>query len=231
MTENNILKITDTSIQRILMNHLSKNNNNAKVAFSPEGLVEMNNTIQDLNGGKPHNPIYKVRISEALGQKFTLGNKANNSSKYVVTAEGTNLFFAIYQDSKGARIFETIPLNVVIARLKQKRQAVPPVDSKGNKLLFWLSPNDLVYVPSREEIDNPHLVNTTNIKTNQIYKMVNCSERRAFFISTNVAKPILNKIEFTSRNKLENTTTGESFKVICWKLTVNRLGEITDITK
>lgn len=231
MTEKQILKITDTSIQRILMNHLSKNNNNAKVAFSPEGLIEMNNTIQDLNGGKPHNPIYKVRISEALGQKFTLGNKANNSSKYVIAAKGTNLFFAIYQDEKGTRVFETIPLNVVIARLKQKKQAVPPVDSKGNKLLFWLSPNDLVYVPSQEEIDNPHLVNTKELNPARIYKMVSCTGVECHFLPTSTAKVILAGKEFTSLNKSESTLEGENIKRNCWKLTVNRLGEITDITK
>ena len=40
-------------------------------------------------------------------------------------AKGTNLFFAIYVDENGIRSYETIPLNIVIERLKQGLSVVP----------------------------------------------------------------------------------------------------------
>ena len=67
------------------------------------------------------------------------------------TAKGTNLFFAIYITEDGNRTYETIPLNWVIEREKQGLVPVPDRNEKGDKLLFWLSPNDLVYLPTEEE--------------------------------------------------------------------------------
>ena len=56
--------ITDTGIQKILLNHLSRYADDPKKAFSPEGIEDMNANIASLNGGKQHLPIYKVRVSE-----------------------------------------------------------------------------------------------------------------------------------------------------------------------
>lgn len=66
-----------------------------------------------------HLPIFKVRVYETIGNKFSVGVKGNKKDKYVEAAKGTNLFFAIYVDENGIRSYETIPLNIVIERLKQ----------------------------------------------------------------------------------------------------------------
>lgn len=61
--------ITDSGIQKILINHLGKYNEikedgniieRPDLAFSPEGIEDMNRNIRELNGGKNHQPIYKV---------------------------------------------------------------------------------------------------------------------------------------------------------------------------
>ena len=77
------------------------------------------------------------------------------------TAKGTNLFLAIYEteeidkDTKKViriRSYSTIPLNVVIERQKQGLSSAPE-EENCNLPKYILSPNDLVYVPTQEEIN------------------------------------------------------------------------------
>ena len=79
-----------------MLNHLLKNDNDANVAFSPDGIERMNQKISDLNDGKWHQPIYKVRVYEKA-DKFAVGTAGNKGRKYVEAAKGTNLFFAVYE--------------------------------------------------------------------------------------------------------------------------------------
>ena len=126
-TRKKILSVTDTGIQKILLRHLSKYDEcegdnikeNPGMAFSPEGIMTMNRNISELNNGKFHHPIYKVRCSEPLGCKFVVGSEGNKKTKYVEAASGTNLFYAVYTDEEGNRQYESIPLNVVVERCRQ----------------------------------------------------------------------------------------------------------------
>lgn len=229
-----IESITDKGIKKILINHLKKYNTykNDKVieqpelAFSPEGIEEMNKNILELNNGKNHQPIYKVRTYEPKGNKFSIGNTGKKSKKFVEAAKGTNLYFAIYTDINGKRTYETIPLNIVIERLKQ---GLSPVPEKENQSMFWLSPNDLVYIPSKEEIENPNYKNKIDLnkidKLN-IYKIVSFTGNRLYAINCNIASSIVDKFEFTQLNKLESTINKISIKEHCIKIKINRLGII-----
>ncbi|HZH69547.1 MAG TPA: hypothetical protein VFD80_03760, partial [Flavobacteriaceae bacterium] len=145
-------------------------------------------------------------------------------------AKGTNLFFAIYWDEKQQkRVFDTIPLNIVIERQKQGLSSVPEVDGKGNRLLFHLSPNDLVYVPEQGEF-----LDENKINVDRLYKMVSSTGAECHFIKHNISSLIKNydaksKIgEFGSLNKLEVTMDGMNrVKEVCIKLKVSRLGNIS----
>ena len=130
----------------------------------------MNRHIISLNNGKHHQPILKVRVYEKA-DKFAIGQTGNKMKKFVEAADGTNLFFAVYE-SDNKRIFATIPLVIAMncqkasgknwvklldERLRDKSSDIDlqqyqkleiPEDAK---LLFILSPNDLVYVPTQEE--------------------------------------------------------------------------------
>jgi len=227
-----IESITDTGIQRILKNYLISKDNNPEIAFSPEGLEEMNKNIGQYNDGKPHKPIYKARIFE-LGNKFPLGQTGNKRLKFVEAAKGTNLFFAIYQDDNRERSYETIPLNIVIERQKQGLNSVPEINEKGDKLLFHLSPNDFVYVPSIEEHEIPNSVDFLNLNTKQIhrvYKIVSFTGNRLYAIQNQIAKPIVDKIEYTQLNKVEfEIELNNSIKEICWKVQIDRLGNIIKV--
>ncbi len=237
-------EITDTGIQKILLAHLSAKDDNPELAFSPDGIDEMNRNIVVLNNGRPHQPIIKVRVYEKA-DKFAIGNYGNKSKKFVEAAKGTNLFFAVYSIEKldkktgifeKIRTYTTVPLNIVIDCQKQYQkewnQALDNVlkekeyIDKDAKLLFMLSPNDLVYVPSCEELRDG--INIDKIDKDKIYKMVSSSGNQSFFIKENVANTIVNKVEFSPLNKMERAITGEMVKEICIPIKVDRLGNIVE---
>lgn len=225
--------ITDSVAQKILTNYLQAKDNNPEIAFSSEGIEELNREIALYNEGKPHKPILKVRVYEK-GSRFAVGKNGSKSKKYVEAAKGTNLFFAIFTDAQGERSYATIPLNVIIERQKQGLSSCPEVDENGNKLLFSLSPNDLVYIPTTEEQDNPSLVDIKNLtkeQTGQIYKVVSFTGNRLYAIPKNISKTIVDKFEYSQLNKIEFMDNNLSIKKLCWKLQINRLGKITNIIK
>lgn len=219
--EKTIEQITDTGIQRILTNYLNENLEQIEYAFSAEGLEKMNENIATYNNGKQHKPVYKVRMIETLGQKFQVGYTGNKSTKYVEAAKGTNLFFAVYKNDGGNRTFSTIPLNIAIERIKQKLSPVPERNEKGETLLFYLSPGDLVYVPTSDE-DNTN----KELDSSRIYKMVSCTSNEAHMVPVFIALPILQTKELGSNNKSQRAWTGEMIKEICKPIIIDRLGEI-----
>ncbi len=228
--------ITDSGIRAILQAHLSLEGNNPAEAFSPDGLERMNRNIYNLNREHCHMPIKKVRVYEQAN-KFSVGSHGQKATKYVEAAKGTNLFFVIYNDKNGSRGYATVPLNVVIElqkqyekcwkehltdRLQQKDLELMPV---GAHLLYILSPGDLVYVPTNEERKN----GITSPNPNRIYKVVSMTGIQFMCISHRVAAPIVNKMEFTTSNKMEKALTGEMIKENCIPLKVDHLGNIIKI--
>lgn len=225
--------ITDTGIQQILIHHLERYDNKAELAFSPDGIDELNKNIVELNNGKFHQPIHKVRVYEKA-EKFAIGKTGNNSSKFVEAAKGTNLFFAVYEtettdkntgDIIKKRNFETIPLNVVIDRFKRGLSPAPEKD--GKEPIFILSPNDLVYIPKSEDSEKELTYN--NIDYNRIYKFVSCTSNEGHFIPVSIANPILDTKELGSNNKAQRAWTNEMIKEVCIPIKVDRLGNITKI--
>ncbi|TRW23804.1 type II CRISPR RNA-guided endonuclease Cas9 [Flavobacterium zepuense] len=259
--EKKIEKITDTGIQKILLNHLRQekyqtvtNESGKKIAsheaaFSEDGLDDLNKNIVILNDGKNHQPIIKVRVFEE-GGKFRLGSNGAKRDKYVDTAKGTNLFFAIYKSANGKRDYKTIPLNEVIEsqklgaleKLKPSRSSIPATYTDKNNLeytlLFYLNPNDLVYVPTPEEIGNSDQIdihNLTKEQVSRIYRMEKTSGKECYFIQNNIADliapydPKLKFGEFGSQNKLQISVDGLKISESCLKLDITRLGRIKKI--
>lgn len=226
--------ITDTGIQKILLRHLEAKGNDTELAFSPDGIDEMNRNLVQLNDGKNHQPIYKVRVYEKA-EKFAVGQTGNKKDKFVEAAKGTNLFYAIYEEDvlnkktaeiEKKRSYDTIPLNVVIDRQKQGLPSVP-ANENGNLPKYVLSPNDLVYLPTEEEVKCGKI--TEPIDKNRIYKMVSCTGPRSYFIKYEVASSIVDKTEFTALNKMERAISNEMIKETCIPLKVDRIGNIIQI--
>lgn len=241
-----IRSITDTGIQKILLNYLNAKGNDPKQAFSPEGIMELNEHIADYNDGKKHQPIVRVRVAEPKGEKYNVGTTKNKGKKFVEAQSGTNLFFAIYETEDGSRSYQTIPLNQVIERLKLGWSPVPEKNESGDKLKFYLSPNDLVYVPTEDE----RISNSDKLDRERIYKFVDSSSTTANFIPANSATTIYHEKkedaikrfktkdvvqdEFgvgSPQSKNQKAITGEMIKAVCWKLAVDRLGNITKIIR
>ena len=232
--------ITDSGIQKILLAHLAAKGNNPEVAFSPDGIDEMNRNIVALNNGKYHKPILKVRVYEKA-DKYAVGQKGNKSSKFVEAAKGTNLFFAVFgtekvtaeNDEKSTiRSYMTIPLNVMINCQKtygtiwkenlEVYLKEAGLTTTGSRLLFILSPNDLVYLPTEEE----RRTSSMNYNRNRIYKIVSFSNSRLYAVPYSMAKSLVDKVEYTQLNKMEFTDEKESIREICVPIKVDRLGNI-----
>ena len=221
-------EITDTAIQKIMLNHLAKYEGKSELAFSPDGIDDMNRHIKELNGGNDHQPIYKVRVYEKA-DKFAVGQKGNKKTKFVEAAKGTNLFFAIYEnevlDKKTGemikkRSFRTIPLNEAISKMKAGLQL-------DEKAAFILSPNDLVYLPTEKELASGEI--SQPIDNSRIYKMVSSSGVDCHFVLHLVSTTIVDKVEFSPLNKMERAITGETVKRVCIPIKVDRLGHIIKI--
>ena len=233
--------ITDTGIQKILLRHLEAKNNNPELAFSPDGIDEMNKNIVSLNNGNFHQPILKVRKYEKA-DKFAVGQTGNKPKKFVEAAKGTNLFFAIFAtvklnketgETETIRSYLTIPLNVIIACQKkfdnQWRSNIEAYLKEKNLvaddavLLFILSPNDLVYLPTIEEMKN----GIKNVDKNRIYKMVSCTGNEGHFIPETISNPIIQTTEL-GNNKAQRAWTGDMIKETCIPIKVDRLGNIIE---
>lgn len=225
-TPKNVQQVTDSGIRKILERHLESCGANAEAAFSAEGLAQMNRDMRRLNNGHPHKPIGKVRLYETTGAKFALGERGNKAAKQVEAAKGTNLFFAVYQQAEGKRSFETLPLTLVIERLKQGASAVPERNEKGEPLLFSLSPYDLVYVPTPDQLGRPLALAEIEANKDRIYKMVSATRYQSYFVPYYIATPIEQTTELGDSNKAERAWTGEMIKEICLKVHPNRLGHL-----
>lgn len=211
-------KIIDYKIRMDLLKHLEECNEDLDKAFSAEGIENFNS--------KRKIPIYKLPIGESGSGRFCVGNKISTKHKWVEADKGTNLYFAIYVSKEGKRSYDSIPLNVVIERLKQ---GLPPVDLKSENN-FYLTPNDLVYVPNEDErINNENLkqLEFDEEQRKNIYKVVSFSGSQIFFVRHEIATSIINKVEFSTLNKMERAIDGRMIKECCIKLKVDRLGNIS----
>lgn len=252
--------ITDTGIQKILRAHLKAKDNNPEIAFSPDGIDEMNRNIVELNNGKFHHPIYKVRRFEK-GNKFPIGKTGNKGVKFAEADDGTNLFFAIFGTEKTnketgetetVRSYLTIPLNVMIdcqkkygsqwrSNIETYLQEQQLVTSEA-KLLFILSPNDLVYLPTKEELKDGVKV----VDKKKIYKFIDPNSNKGNFVPYSSANVIFS-INFTDQKKKgisypiqdefgvgsqasknPRAITGEMIKETCLPIKVDRLGNIIE---
>ena len=250
--------ITDTGVQKILLAHLASKGGDPELAFSPDGIDEMNRNITSLNGGQYHKPILKVRVYEKA-DKFAVGQIGNKSAKFVEAAKGTNLFFAVFASEKSnkekgeseiVRSYSTIPLNVMIDCQKKygkqwRNNIETYLKEKGlvaydTKLLFILSPNDLVYLPTNEELKNGIKV----VDRKRIYKFIDPNSNKGNFVPYSAANVVFS-VNFTEQKKRgisypiqdefgvgsqcsknPRAITGEMIKEICIPIKVDRLGNI-----
>ncbi|MBR4913400.1 MAG: type II CRISPR RNA-guided endonuclease Cas9 [Bacteroidales bacterium] len=248
--------ITDTGIQNILLAHLDSKGGDSELAFSPDGIDEMNRNIVTINRGNYHYPIYKVRYYESSNKKFPVGQTGSKLSKFVEADDGTNMFFVVYETKDKGRFYVTIPfaicsecqkeaqtkwLALLDTRLRDKskennmikyQQLGVPEDAK---LLFTLSPNDFVYVPSEkgDVIDKSRVFVVNDFSDSTIYF------RPYYIAKAIIAKEVdLRKKYLKKENAIkvigsfdEKTANFEAklIKETCVPIKVDRLGNIIEM--
>ena len=227
------------------------------IAFSPDGIDNMNRNILELNGGKPHKPIYKVRHYES-GNKYSIGQKGSKSKKFVEADDCTNLYFVVYQTTDKERVYATIPFELSVDcqkgnlnrknwvsllderlrdksendELKKYQRFGIPADAK---MLFVLSPNDYVYIPYSDT--------DGSIDKNRIFVVNDFNDTTIYFRPCNFAKAIASK-EVDMRRKFIKKENAEKIvgsyddktasfenkmiKEICIPIKVDRLGKIIE---
>ena len=168
-----------------------------------------------------------------------MGQIGSKSKKFVEADKGTNLFFAVYsiitEGGAEKRAFATIPFKVAVDCQKRgKKEWRTLLDewvhsenivSENAKLQFILSPGDLVYVPTAEEIHSGNI----RLDKSRIYKFVSSSDVDAYFIPVAVASPIVNKVEYSQLNKISRVSQDEPLiKEICKPINVDRLGNLIE---
>jgi len=225
---------------------------NSELAFSQEGLEDLNSSIEQFNNGKPHKPIYKVRLFEKGSGRFSLGYKGINSKKY---AQGSpNLYFNIYENEDG-QYYETVPLDKVIVHQKdtakfpkENRTLVPisnTVINRGKEVSvdykFTLSPLDLIFIPTEDELDNNNSIdfgNLSKIQLQRVYNVNDFSGVTCYFTPNSLSKSICPiEVDMKYDERKQKTTgsfdtktaslDGISIKERCIKLKVDRLGNIS----
>ena len=230
-------KVSDREIKKELLDHLEQSGNDIDVAFSIEGIESFNNKRKE--AGK--NILKKIPISESGSGKYTVGNKSSNRHKWVEAEQGTNLYFAIYQDKDKVRNFEKISLRTAISRITKNENIVPEFNKKGDELLLVLSPNDIIYLPTIEEFKNPNLLSISKLNKKRFFT-VNDFSKAIYFSPVNVSSSIISKeIDMNYDEKKDKITgsfdtktasfDGVQIKDFCWKVETNRLGEIKSLKK
>ena len=219
---------------------------NPQIAFSAEGIKELNNHIIELNNGKNHKPIYKIKVTQALGKKFPVAEKESGqpviakNKQYVISDEGSNNFCGIYKSPQGKTDIYVPSLKATIEATRNNECLFPDIHPKSAdfKYAFVLSPLDLVYVPTQDEIENNYI--SDNIDYSRIYVVNDFNDQgKIYFRPYSHANAIVDKEVDLRKDENGNIigsfsdkTTycqGLSIRDYCIPIKTDRLGNIIQI--
>lgn len=221
-------------------------NQNPQIAFSADGIESMNKHITNLNNGKNHKPIYKVKVSQALGKMFPIAERKEDepisvkNKQYVSTDEGSNSICGVYKSDNGETKIIVPSLRDVIWATKNGEDLFSetyPDDIKF-KFRFTLSPLDMVYMPSTDEIENGHI--DQSIELSRIYVMNDVNDQnKMYFRPYNYAAEIIENEIDLQKDKNGKLIGSRVFKTAncdnlsirdnCIPIKVDRLGNIIKI--
>ncbi|WP_373058183.1 type II CRISPR RNA-guided endonuclease Cas9 [Zunongwangia sp. H14] len=258
--ESKIEMVTDPSIREILSAHLKNpkyqnqvDEKNKKIkpeelAFSTQGVKEMNDNIKILNKGQNHKPIYKVGIYEKEGEKFQVGEAPHKTKRFVETADGANVYCGIYEKEGlfSQRQFFTPKIKDSIEAIKNNEryslEEKKIIENEVYNLKFILQPNDLVYLPFEEEIEqikdgvgNIKSMILNRLKSDplskiRIYKFNNASGSTLRFVPQIISNPIL-QLTGASLKSLKEINSEKEFKNLEIKNELGGKGSISNLTR
>lgn len=219
---------------------------NPQIAFSAEGIKDMNEHIVELNNNKEHKPIYKVKVTQALGKMFPVAEKEHEqpitakNKQYVISDAGSNNFCGIYKSANGETAIYVPSLKATIEAIRNNECLFPNIhpDSSDYKYAFTLSPLDLVYIPTQDEIVNNYI--SDNIDYSRIYVVNDFNDQgKMYFRPYSHANAIADKEVDIRKDEKGNIIGsfsdktayyhGLSIRDYCVPIKTDRLGNIVQI--
>lgn len=208
----------------LLKKHLKEEyQNKPNEAFEGEGLENLFK--------KMSKPIRKITTFEKKADPISFQGKIFEPDA------GGIAYFVIYKN-KSTKKHEKMYSISVHEVVQRKIEGKAVADEKENFEIILLSPGDLVYVPTKEEIIDPKLINWADTKSlsKRVYKMVKSTRSQCYFIPHYVSKLISSydedkeSCELGSQNCSEKTFNDEEFiKNSCIKIQIDRLGNIRPV--
>jgi CRISPR-associated endonuclease Csn1 len=234
-------KESNSPLAGLLHEHLKAYNDNSNEAFAGEGLE-----ILTKKAGKR---LEKITIYEKKSPDDKFGKK------YVEVDKGAIAYFIIYEDEQTKKRPEmySMATHKAIERLVH---GMSIADKKEGFKTMILSPDDLVYVPTKDELkrinayeQNPINWNDKKRIAERIYRMNSSTGSKCEFVPHRFVNqnPIIDKIEFGANNinqrawdgivKLvsnkkegfKREDSGTMIKDVCIKIEVDRLGNIKPV--
>ncbi len=212
-----INKCNDNVVKSILNRHLL-NKGDLSLAFSPNGIEEMNaEIVRDGNAltpkGKPHKAIKYFHIVEDKGAGFTVSKLKFKPTKVAYGAKGGNLKYLCFRkDCKWN--FEIVDLRISIDSILNSRDIK---QSNSGKFCFAIRPDDLIYWPEEAKQNEIPTLETIDLK--RVFKVRKFANNGLFVDPVNLATPLLKKeVELY-------IAKSQKF----YPLTSDRLGNITGI--
>lgn len=220
-------KVGKSVMGKLLLEHLKsdeykdeKGTEDPSKAFSAEGLEQL--------AKKAGRPITKVTIAEKKDENSKFGNR------YVEIDAGSNVYFVMYenQQTKERLDFRSIATHKALEKIVKGE---PIVEDKEGYDKITLLPGDLVYVPTKEEMEGKNIIDWNNKKhiSKSIHKVGRFSKKQCYFLKACISDLILSydsKLgfgEFGSTNYQEFDDKKNKIVDICIKLKVDRLGDIS----
>lgn len=220
LSENDILELLSIEDKSIVKNPLPE-------PFKGEGLERLSK--------KAGKPITKVTIYEKKDESSKFGKQ------YVEVDSGSNVYFVMYenQQTKERSDFSSISTHKAIEKIVKKESIAE--DKEGYDKIM-LSPGDLVYIPTKAEldeisngvkIDNAIQWGNKKLINNRTYKVGRFSKKQCYFLKSTVSDLLISydaKLgigEFGSTNYQEFDDEKNKIADVCVKLKVDRLGNIS----
>lgn len=219
---------------------------NPQIAFSADGIKEMNSHIAELNNNKRHKPIYQVKMTQAKGKMFLVSEPDKEkpmtvkNKQYVTTDADSNRFCGIYKDKNGNTETYMPSLREAVTAIRSGESLMPQYHPQKIDYVFkfCLSPLDMVYMPTKEEIESGHIDNK-GIDINRIYVVNNFTKGTIYFRPYYFAAAIVEKevdLRLDEKGKLKGSFSDKTancdgllIRDYCVPVRTDRLGNIIKI--
>jgi CRISPR-associated endonuclease Csn1 len=230
------LQVSDTKkmspLNYLLLSHILEYNNIPKEAFSDEGLENLNKKAI-LYLGKEIKSITRLDGEVDVEDMF--------NGAFYETDKGANVYFVIYENelTKERTDFISVSAHKAIERIIKGEPIAE--DREGYKKII-LSPGDLVYVPTQNEIEEikkdnlsiKELLRNKSLKeiSSRVYQVKKFSGKQCYFLKSNISSLLLpynsetKRGEFGSQNYQEFTDDKRKIVHVCYTIQTDRLGNI-----